>query len=430
MPSITKRLVDATRPAAERVYVWDDELRGFGLLVLPSGVKSFVLQYRTEAGRSRRMTLGRYGALTPDQARRLAKERLHEVAQGHDPAEDRRELRAAPTVNDLLDRYLSEHVDVHNAETTRREVRRLVDKKIRPALGTLKVAAVTRADVARFHHAEGAAPRSANFCLSILSKAFALAELWRLRPEYSNPARRIERYEEATRERFLSEAELTRLGGALVEAETLGLPWSIGTERSKHAPKAAELRAPASPMAVAALRLLLFTGARRSEILQTRWADVDLAAGTVALPDRKGGARRPHPVSLPVLEIIKGLNKPKGAVYLFPRPSDPKLPMAVEQIESAWQRIRKRAQLEDVRLHDLRHTVGTFASEAGSNAFMIAHLLRHANITITQRYVNPNAEPIRAVSEVVAQRLSAGLAGESRRRPVAAGRRSRARPAS
>lgn len=412
MPTLTKKAIEAARAEGDRpAFLWDSELKGYGLMVLPSGVKSFVLQYRNDSGRTRRMVLGRFGALTQEEARKLAKLRLLEVAHGSDPAQQRKEKRSAQSVSELLDKYLSDHVDVHNAESTQREVRRLVDARIRPAIGNLTIASVTRSDIAKLHRAMGGTPRTANLALSILSKAFALAEMWHLRPEYSNPARRIERYEESTRERFLSADELGRLGAALQEARELGLPYvTNGEERSKHLPKADDLRAPPMPIAVAAIELLLFTGARRSEILDLEWRHVDLDAGTIALPDRKGGERRPHPVSAAVVDILKGLPHPKGAKFVLQRPSDPKLAMTASYVETAWQRIRARAGLADVRLHDLRHTVGTYASEAGSNAFTISHVLRHKNTAITQRYVNPNADPIRAVSEQVAARLSYGLA--------------------
>jgi len=304
MPNITKRLVDATRPRAGNVFIWDSDLKGFGLRVLPSGVKSFVLQYRTEAGRSRRMTLGKFGALTPDQARKLAQARLAQIADGGDPLAERQAVKAAPDMNALLERYLKDHVRVHNAPRTQAEVSRLVEQIIRPSLGRLKVASVTRQDVTRLHRGLAETPRQANIVLSVLSKVFNLAETWGMRSEQSNPARRIQRYKEVERERFLDGNELGRLGQALDEAETEGLPLIIKAKGSKHLPRdVAKRRTLVDPMALAGVRLLLFTGARLSEILELRWEHVDFEAGTIALPARKGTGRKPHPVSTGALAL-------------------------------------------------------------------------------------------------------------------------------
>ncbi|MCP4315711.1 MAG: site-specific integrase [Hyphomicrobiales bacterium] len=412
MANLTKRAVDTAKPREKRFIVWDNALKGFGLLVLPSGVKSFVVQYRNTHGRSRRQTIGRYGTFTPDQARSDARDILIAVGQGKDPLSVKQEMRAAPSVDELLDQYLSEHVDKHNSASTRTEVGRLVEKQIRPRVGSLKVAAVTRADVAKVHQAMASTPRQANFVLSVVSKAFNLAELWGMRPEYSNPVRGVKRYPENERERFLSEEELSRLGTALREAEKEGLPWIIKEPVSKHLPRdVATRRSAVNREALAAIHLLLFTGARRSEILSLEWNHVDMDAGTITLPARKGGGRKAHPVSEGALSVIAGIPKVSGSKWVLPRGSDPDRHVSVEVVESTWRRLRRHAGLDDVRLHDLRHTVGTFAAQAGGNAFLISHLLRHRNVAITNRYVSPDADPIRAVSEEVSKRIEAGLNG-------------------
>ena len=416
MANLTKRTVDAAKPGDKQTYLWDGALKGFGLLILPSGVKSFVLQYRTEAGRSRRLTLGRYGTLTPDQARSMAADALVQVRKGKDPVADRQAMKAAPTVNQLLDRYLAEHVEVHNAASTQESCKRIVKNIIRPRLGSLMVASLTRQDVTKLHKALQSTPRQANLVLSILSKALTLAEVWGMRTEQSNPVRMVKRYKETERERFLSGEELARLGQTLEEAETNGLPWVIKAtaDKAKHLlPDADKRRTPVNPTALAAIRLLLFTGARLSEILELRWEHIDMKEGTIALPARKGDGRRAHPVSSGALAVLSGLPKKKKSPFVLPRAGDPKRHLAKEVLENAWQRVRARAGLDDVRLHDLRHTVGTFASQAGSNAFMISHLLRHTNVTITNRYVNPDANPIRELSETIGQRIEAGLSGQT-----------------
>jgi integrase len=247
-----------------------------------------------------------------------------------------------------------------------------------------------------------------------LSKAFNLAEEWGLRPENSNPCRRVRRYKENARERFLSTDELSRLGSALEDAETIGLPWRLNDgAKGKHRAAAEKQRAKINPGALATIRLLVFTGARVSEILQLRWADVDLEGGTLALPERKGGPRRRHPVSAAAIEIIQQLPRVEGSPWTLPAPTNSDNHLSIEVVENAWQRLRAHAGLDDVRLHDLRHTVGTIAAQTGVNAFAVRDLLRHSNTAMTNRYVNRDADPIRALSTAVGERIAAALAGKT-----------------
>jgi integrase len=407
VPNLTKRAIDALAPGKAQAFVWDSETRGFGVLTLPSGVKSFVVQYRNSSGRSRRMTIGRYGTFTVDQARKEAQVILVAVARGGDPAHDRRTKKHAPDVNALLDRYLLEHVDVHNAETTRLEVRRLVDKEIRPRIGHLKTDGANTSDVAKLHGDMQSTPRQANFVLSIVSKAFNLAELWHLRPAHSNPTLGIKRYEEVERERFLTAAELKRLGEVLALARTEGLPWIIKDEANKHLPKNVEtFRTVPSRTAIAAILLLMFTGARLSEILQLEWRHFEEDAKTVALPGRKGKERKAHPVSEIVVELLGGTER--RAKWVLPRDRDPKRHISKSVVESTWQKLRHHAQLDDVRIHDLRHTAGTIAGRTG-NAFAVMHLLRHRNVTTTTKYVNTDADPIRDLSETMGRIIASSL---------------------
>ena len=411
---ITKRVADALTASERTRILWDDELPGFGLRVTPGGVRSFVLRYRNAAGRDRTHTIGRYGVHTVDQARAAARKLKVEIAGGGDPVAERGQMRNGSTVNDLLARFMIEHVERRYAETTRAMARDLVERLIRPALGSLRVEDVRRADLANLHSALHKTPRQANNVLAIASKMFSLAEVWGLRTDGSNPCRRIERYPEAARERFLSPDEVQRLGETMREAEASGLPWVVTAEggKARHLPKEEKRRARISANALAAIRFLLLTGARRSEALDLKWSDVDFKAGLVALPRKKGGERAPHPVSAAALALLAARAQSAAGPFVFPNADDPEKPISASVLENAWQRLRAHAGLDDVRLHDLRHTVGTMAGKMGANAFLVRDVLRHANVTMTHRYVNLDADPLRALSDRIGEELSAELAGE------------------
>lgn len=412
MPNLTKRYIDALAPTSTPVFHWDSGLKGFGLRQFPSGVKTFVLDYRNADGRKRRVTVGRFGALTVEEARGQARALAGRVAKGDDPAAAVRARREAPTVSELLDDYIAKHLEVVNAPRTRRTAKAAVESHIRPALGALKAASVTRQDVLKLRRKMEETPRLANLTLAVLSKAFSLAEEWGYRAEGSNPCRRVPRYEENERERFLSAEELARLGAAIVEAETVGLPWRENDNaKAKHRPKAENRRTPVSARALAAIKLLLLTGARLSEILELRWEHVDFERGVLALPSRKGGTRRPHPVGTIALAILADIARVEGSPWVLPAPNDPRKSLSPSVASHAWQSLRAHANIADVRLHDLRHTSGTYISQAGANAFLIRDFLRHKNIAMTNRYANRDADPIRELAESLGERIAAGLNG-------------------
>jgi hypothetical protein len=239
---------------------------------MPSGRKSFVLQYRA-GRRSRRMVLGYVNVVTPEQARGIAIQHFAALRQGIDPLAERDCGRDAVTVKDLPARFDAEHIAVHLKSSTQKEYRRSLKKFILPFFGSRPIAEVSREEVARFHHKHRHVPYQANRCLEILSKMFNLAELWGLRPDGSNPRKHIKKYREEKRERFLSAAELRRVGQVLEEVEAEGLEM---------------------PSAIAAVRLLILTGCRLNEIMT-----VDLRrpscrhAEPAGLQDwRQGGAHR------------------------------------------------------------------------------------------------------------------------------------------
>ncbi len=203
MVKLTKRKIEALEPAEKDYFVWDGELSGFGIRVFPTGRKQFIVQYRY--GRiSRRMSLGRFGAMTPDQARELALEALVKLRKDIDPMSEKRERRDALLVKELAGRFDEEHIAVHLKASTAKEYRRNLDLFILPAIGHLRIIDVTRADISKYHHDWRHRPYQANRNLEIISKMFNLAELWGLRPDGTNPRKHIKKYPEKKRERYFS----------------------------------------------------------------------------------------------------------------------------------------------------------------------------------------------------------------------------------
>ena len=272
---LTKEAVDRAAPKSKRYEIWDDALPGLGLRVEPTGTKSFIFRYRPAGtgreGVKRFLKIGRYGSLTPDQARNKAKELLGLVASGEDPAAAAAEARAAPTVADLAASYLDE-VRAKRKPTTAALYEDYLNRLVLPDIGRLKAASVTRGAVAKVHARIGKRhPVTANRALACISSMFTFGEKRDLLPPgHVNPTKGIEKFPETAREHYLSTDELERLGAAIREAE-VGVPWNVDETKptAKHIPKRNRQTA-ISPFAGAAIRLLLFTGCRLREVLDLR----------------------------------------------------------------------------------------------------------------------------------------------------------------
>jgi integrase len=413
MPKLTKRFVESEKPPAlGYALAWDDDIPGFGLRIHSSGQRSYLVQYRNAQGRSRRMTLGRHGKITADAARKNALRIFAAVRDGKDPLAERRAYIDAPVVSDLLDRYVAEHIERRNRATTQGEFKRIVERHIRPHLGMHKVAAVTRQDVAKLHRSLAETPRQANVVLAICSKAFSLAEEWGMRADGTNPCRRIARNPEQHRERFLTVAELQRLAATLRVAEREGLPWDVDEKqpKAKHLAKPENRRTLYPRVVTAAVELLLYTGCRLSEVLHLQWDQVDMEAGVIMLKETKVGRPQVVVMNTPARQTLKGLPHVENSPWVLPS-RDPSRALTKEVMETKWRKIRTVAGIADVRLHDLRHTVGTYAGQSGANAFLVRDLLRHKDLSMTGRYVNRADDPIRTLSELVGERIAAAMAG-------------------
>jgi integrase len=368
---------------SRNLVVWDAEPKGFGVRITSAGAVAFVLRYVLD-GRERRLTIGAHPDLSPSAAREEAVKLRGRIAGGDDPLANREDRRRAPTADQLCDRYIADHVERHNKPSTAATFKYLVEAHIRPALGRLRAQAVSRDDVAKLHSSMASTPRQANQTLAVLSKMMRCAEAWGLRPDGSNPCRLVRRYAENKRERFLTDDELKRLGVVLRDQEGSGRILA-GVAN--------------------AVRLLVLTGCRRGEILGLRWTDVDIAGQCLMIRDAKSGGRR-QTIGAVAGALLESMDRSSDWVVWS---VDPLEPLSVNTLESSWRRVRDAAQLQDVRLHDLRHTVGTYAGATGANAFVIRDVLGHKTLAMTGRYVSRDVDPLRAVTDAVSARIGAAL---------------------
>ena len=387
MPKLTKRLVDAADCRAAESFMWDDEIPGLGVRVLPSGRRVYVVQYRV-GRRSRRISLGPSTVLACEQARKRAISIIAAARNGIDPADERDAARQAMTVNELAERFDKENISVRLKANTAKEYRRNLRRFILPALGRLTVTDITRADVAKFHHDLRHIPYQANRCLEVVSKMFNLAELWGLRPDGTNPRKHIKKYPEEKRERFLSVAELRRIGEVLGEMEDEGI----------------EL-----PSAILAARLLILTGCRLNEIMTLKWAYVDITDRVLRLPDSKTGAKVVY-LGQPVIDLLQAAERVEGNPWVITGALPGK---HLSDLQPFWRRVRARAGLKDARIHDLRHTFASMAVASGQGLPMIGKLLGHTQVQTTARYAHLAADPVRIAADLVSDRLQAGLTGRS-----------------
>lgn len=407
---LTKRVIDGLRPKSSEYTVWDRDLTGFGVRVRPNGSMSYIAVYRAGHGRTapvRKQTLGGVGKLTPDEARALARSVLSAAAQGRDPAAEKSASRRSMTVAELTEAFLAEHVLPKRKTNTAEGYKAALRGHIVPELGAMKADQVSRAAVARLHLNLRATPSSANYVVAVLGSMYGFAQRCGYVPEGCNPADRIDRFKEQARERYLTDGELTRLGEALREAETIGLPWEPDPSKptAKHAPKAENRRTVFSPFAIAAVRLLLLTGCRLREILHLEWAHVDLERGMLFLPDSKTGRKA---VVLNGAAIAVLISLARNGRFVVPG-NDPDRPR--HDLQRVWIAVRAHAGLQDVRIHDLRHTFASVGAGGGLGLPIVGKLLGHAQAATTARYAHLDNDPIRRASEQIGAQIGRALAG-------------------
>lgn len=377
--TLSNRMVGKLEVEKETMF-WDRELTGFGVRVYPTGAKVYVAQARGPEG-PRRVTIGRYGVVHAEQARQRAAMIITRIKAGDEATLVPQNSVGGPTVAELAERYLDEYAAVRCKPKTQETARAAVQKHILPALGKLSLTAVQRVQVAEMHQRLCRTPSAANIALRTLSLMYRLAGEWGLVPEGMNPCRSIAKYPERRRERFLTDKEFTRLGQTLDEVRTRG---------------------GATAPAVAAIRLLMLTGCRKNEILKLRWEDVALDESELRLPDAKTGARV-VPLSPQAVKLLADLPQTEGNPWVIhgKRPGT-----HMTELDDAWQTVRARAGLSDVRLHDLRHSYASRALALGESLPMIGKLLGHAQVETTARYAHLSRESVREAAERIAESIA------------------------
>ena len=356
---LTKRIVDRLKVDDKDAIFWDSNLGGFGVRVHATGRKLYIVQSRGPAG-LKRVTLGPVGHTTIEERRREAAAVINRIKRGDDPMPP--EPAPEPTVADLAARSVSVRFGVKCKPATAKAYKMALDRHALPVLGAMPLAEVGPKEVAALHHRMRDMPSMANRAVWVLSRLFVLAETWEMVPPGGNPCRHVRYYREKSRERFLTPEEFRRLGAAL---------------------RRFEARGPTQASAVAALRLLMLTGCRTGEILTLRWDDVDRTAGVLRLRDGKTGPRM-VPLTGPVLAVLDGIERMEGVSWVIRSKSDTRL----TGLFSHWRQIRMDVGLDDVRVHDLRHSYASRALALGESLTIIGRLLGHAKVETTAKYAH------------------------------------------
>lgn len=379
MPKLTKRFVESILPDSEKTLIaWDSSLKGFGVVVLPSGRRTYCIQYRNNYRILKRFKIGIHGQITTEEARELARKKLSQVTHGEDPAEKKKSYKKLETIKDLAHDYVERHGNRKRLSSLK-EDQLLLKNIILPYLGDKKVEHISRRDIESLHMKFERTPYQANRALALLSKMFSLAIAWEWRND--NPVKGIERYPEEKRDRWLNEAELKRL-------------WAILDKYPEH-------------LMSYVFKLLILTGARKGEMLQAKWDHFNLEKGIWIKPTHltKQKKREYLPLSqksLIILQKLKGLNKLNSS-YLFPNRANNG---HLKKIEGFWKKVLKEAQLENVRIHDLRHTHASHLVSSGLSLSIVGKLLGHTQASTTQRYAHLADEPLRQAAELFGNKIN------------------------
>ena len=386
MPNITKRFVESITPDPEKLsQYWDTSLKGFGVIVLPSGRRTYCIQYRNQNRVLKRLKIGVHGQLTTEEARALSRQYLGSVAHGEDPTQVKKTNKNLFSMNDLARDYIERHGTKKRPKSLEND-QYLLRTAILPTLGSLKVPHITCRDIETLHLRLEKHPYKANRTLALLSKMFSLAVSWGWRGD--NPVIGIKKYGEEKRDRWLNEEELDRV-------------WTVLDNHP-------------TQLTSYLFKLLLLTGARKGEMMQATWDHFDLKKGVWTKPSHltKQNKREHLPLSekaLEVLQTLKTLN-PTDSPYLFPGrvPGEP-----IKEVKTFWKTVLKEAKLEHVRIHDLRHTHASHLVSSGLSLSIVGKLLGHTQASTTQRYAHLADEPLRQAAEVFGRKVGKSVLQEA-----------------
>lgn len=397
-------------PKGREAWQWDSEVRGFGVRARGT-VRTYVLRYAAPGrpGASRWLTIGTHGrpwrpdpatgharVLTADLARDEAVRLLGAKIDGRDPAQMREAAASLPTVKVFSERYMLEYAAPHKPKSIRMD-RHYLDAGILPAMGKERLDQVGATHVTRLHNSMKGTPIAANRCLSLLSHLFTMARVWGvLPPGHPNPCADVRRFPENKRKRYLTAVERPLAGAALAAAEAKG-------QRPRKERKKGE---GASVYAIAALRVLMLTGARPDEVVRLRRDQL------AELVNQKGktGERAMY-FDKHALAIMEALPVVPGNPYVFVSRRHGRH-LTAGSLSQLWKRIAVAAGMTDVRLYDVRHTFASVAVQRGLSLPIIGELLGHKRGETTQRYAHLSDEPVRAASDEVAAEIAAALRGD------------------
>jgi integrase len=374
---ITKRQLDAMKPGG---WLRDLDVRGFYARCRPSGEIFFQVTYRTAGGRQRFQTVGRFGDLTVEKARDLARDIKHAARKGADPQGERQRKRKEGTISAVADEFVKKHVRIYNKPSTQTSTTGLIEQLIKPKLGKIKVGELGPGDVAEWHANLKDTPYRANRALAALRKMMN----WAGRRDSDNPCSGTEKYPEPQRERFFSSAELKKIGAALA---------AIDKEKAE------------AEGFTLAIRILSVTGLRLGDVLGLKWNSVNLSERTLSLADSKAGPR-PVQLSAPAAALINAVEHRTGYVVSGDGGTTPLTTITLEQ---GWKRLRKRAGLQNARIHDLRHSVATHGAILGASAFAIRDLLGQKTLVMASRYVARANDIARTAAEAAASHIAAAM---------------------